>query len=145
MGFREAIRTCLGKYLTVSGRAGRAEFWWFFLFYNLATLAGFVVVMATVSEGGEGGVVWPLFVAILFLLPPMIAVTGRRLHDKGLTAWVVLIMIVPFGSLALLIICALPGEAENNAYGPAIWSPPAEPTYTKSNIPNVKDRDRDRG
>lgn len=141
MGFHEAVRTCLGKYFTLSGRATRSEFWWFFLFYNLVTLAGFVLVMVTVAPDGAGGTLWPMVVAFLFLLPPLIAVTVRRLHDKGLTGWVILISVVPFGSLALLIICALPGDDEDNRYGPALRAVHSQTAYTKSNIPSVKDRD----
>ena len=32
MGFKEAVRACLGRYVQFSGRAIRAEFWWFLLF-----------------------------------------------------------------------------------------------------------------
>ena len=32
MNLEEAIRTCLGKYIEVRGRASRHEFWWFVLF-----------------------------------------------------------------------------------------------------------------
>lgn len=141
MGFKEAIRSCLNNYLTFSGRASRSEYWWFFLFYNLASLAGFTLVVLTVSEDGEGGVLLPFFLIILFLLPPMLAVTARRLHDKGLTAWLLLLFVLPFGGLALLILCALPGDAGENSHGPAIKSARTAPVYRKSNIPNVKNRD----
>lgn len=141
MGFTDAVKTCLSKFITVSGRASRSEYWWFFLFYNLASMLGFILVMLTVDEAGEGGMVWPFVVVMLGLLPPMIAVTGRRLHDKGITAWALLISIVPFGSLALMILCVLPGDQGENAYGPAPFSTEDTVVYAKSNIPNVRDED----
>mgnify|MGYP006300608017 FL=1 len=38
MGFQDAVRTCLGNYATFSGRAPRAEFWWFAVFVLLGNL-----------------------------------------------------------------------------------------------------------
>ncbi|WP_299192979.1 DUF805 domain-containing protein [uncultured Litoreibacter sp.] len=141
MSFGTAVKICLSKFVTVSGRASRSEFWWFFLFYNLVSLAGFIIVIVTLDENGEGGTVWPFFVAMLILLPPMLAVTARRLHDKGITAWAVLISFVPFGSFALLILCALAGDEEENIYGPPPIRDGDTVVYTKSNIPNVRDND----
>jgi len=39
MQFQDAIKTCFNKYLQFEGRAGRSEYWWFFLFTILAVLA----------------------------------------------------------------------------------------------------------
>jgi uncharacterized membrane protein YhaH (DUF805 family) len=35
MDFQQSIKTCFQKYATFTGRAGRAEFWWFALFQLL--------------------------------------------------------------------------------------------------------------
>ncbi|MEM9583271.1 MAG: DUF805 domain-containing protein [Pseudomonadota bacterium] len=142
MGFREAVSTCFSKYLTFSGRASRSEFWFFFLFYNLATLAGFTVTLLTVTSDPDSGIVWPFFTILLFLLLPMLSVTARRLHDKGLTAWLLVLFVLPFGGIAILILCALPGDTGENAHGPGGNTEAApEPRYRKSSIPTVKDRD----
>ncbi len=141
MGFSDAVKTCLTKYITVSGRASRSEYWWFFLFYNLAVLAAFIILMITVDENGEEGTFWPFFMVVFGLFFPMLAVTARRLHDKGLTAWVILISFVPFGALALLILCMLPGDEGANGYGPPPISNDETANYAKSNIPNVRDDD----
>jgi uncharacterized membrane protein YhaH (DUF805 family) len=79
MGFIEAVKTCLQKYATFSGRASRAEFWWFVLFTVIASIAGSMfgeVVNGLVS---------------LALLLPSIAVGARRLHDIGKTGWLQLL------------------------------------------------------
>ena len=39
MNFGQAISACLSKYATFSGRASRPEFWWFFLFQILISIA----------------------------------------------------------------------------------------------------------
>lgn len=38
MGFKEAVRTCLNKYATFSGRASRSEYWYFSLFVTLVAV-----------------------------------------------------------------------------------------------------------
>ena len=38
MGFGEAVRSCFDKFLTFSGRARRAEYWWFVLFNILGSI-----------------------------------------------------------------------------------------------------------
>ena len=45
MTFAESIQTCLRKYIDVSGRARRSEYWWFSLFQIIA-----LVVAALVHE-----------------------------------------------------------------------------------------------
>ena len=88
MGFVEAVRTCLRKYVDFTGRAARAEYWWFVLF---CILVGFVA-------GLLDAVVAPGFVAAyqsgplgmlssLALLLPSLAVCVRRLHDLDRTGW----------------------------------------------------------
>jgi uncharacterized membrane protein YhaH (DUF805 family) len=90
----------LKKYATFSGRASRAEFWWFFLFILIAYVA-FWIVMMTVVGGfaasqsqpslgviglfGAGSVFMLLFWIALLL--PTIAVQVRRLHDTNRSGW----------------------------------------------------------
>ena len=89
MDFATAIRTCLSKYATFTGRASRPEFWWFALFTMLVS-----AVTNTIDSAigvGINAVWWSkdahfdLFnsVAQLVLLLPSIAVTTRRFRDAG--------------------------------------------------------------
>ena len=43
MSFTDAIRTCLRKYVTFSGRASRPEYWWFILFLFLGGMVASVL------------------------------------------------------------------------------------------------------
>ncbi|MGZ4429554.1 MAG: DUF805 domain-containing protein, partial [Nocardioidaceae bacterium] len=43
MTFTQAVRSVLSKYATFSGRATRSEYWWFYLFSVLVSLATSVV------------------------------------------------------------------------------------------------------
>lgn len=112
MGFSEAVKSVLGQYAGFSGRARRSEYWWFFLVFILAALAG-ALVDAIVGTT-------PLFyvLAALGLIVPMLGVTFRRLHDTGKSGWWVLLGLVPFGGIVLLVFyCA--DSAADNQYGPS--------------------------
>ena len=48
MDISTSIKVCFKKYAEFLGRASRSEFWYFFLFYILASfLGGFVIGLAT--------------------------------------------------------------------------------------------------
>ena len=96
MEFGQAISTCLSKYASFSGRASRPEFWWFFLFQVLASLAASLI--------GD----WLNGVVVLLLLLPGLAVGTRRLHDIGKTGWWQLIMLTGIGYLLLMYWWAQP-------------------------------------
>jgi len=128
MTFLDAVRAVLlEKPLTLSGRAGRAEFWWFLLFQNLVVLGlllpGFLIIAQGGSDtAGPIGVALVVLssVAALVFAIPSIAVAIRRLHDigqSGQSGVLLLLGLVPFGSLALLILLAQP-TGPDNRYGP---------------------------
>ena len=103
MEFGQAISTCLSKYARFSGRASRPEFWWFFLFQVLASLAASLI--------GD----WLNGVVVLLLLLPGLAVGTRRLHDIGRTGWWQLIMLTGIGYFLLMYWWAQP--TSDNAIG----------------------------
>jgi len=106
MDFFDAIKTCLRKYATFSGRAGRPEYWWFMLFSILVSLAA-----GMISETLNGLVSLALFI-------PSIAVGARRLHDVGKSGWFQLLWVVPIFGWALLIWWAVTPSTGPNDYGP---------------------------
>lgn len=86
MTFVTSIKTCLRKYADFRGRAARSELWWFFFFqFLLGILAVYVDLMVL---GRPAGALMPvgLTVKALFFVPSW-AVSGRRLHDLGVSAW----------------------------------------------------------
>ncbi len=109
----------LKKYLDFRGRAGRKEFWLFFLFSLLAQFpAG--LLDALLFRGA------PILAAITFLalVPPSIAVATRRLHDQNLSGWWLLIGLFPgLGVAALLLFYVFPGTLEANRFGPPLILP----------------------
>jgi len=100
-----AKRPILERYADFSGRAPRAEYWW----YVLALIVAYILV--AIIEGILGihrmiaGMYGPIS-ALLWLatLIPSIAVGVRRLHDVDRTGWWILLPLVPD---ALMIIMAL--------------------------------------
>ena len=108
----DAVRSVYGHYADFSGRAGRAEYWWFILFMILAVFA-FGLVIASVR--------WFLLPYLLFLLATVIpswALQVRRLHDTDHSGWWVFISLIPFlGGIWLLILMATAGDDAPNRYG----------------------------
>ena len=132
MSFAAAVRTCFQKYATFEGRAKRSECWWWMLFQTLVTVVvdliglGFLLAASAGSPGGQasgpllvvGMVFYVLAVLIgLALLVPTYAVGCRRLHDRGMSGWLQLLLLVPCGNIALLVLWVLGGTPGRNNYG----------------------------
>jgi len=118
MGFQEAVRTCFQKYTTISGRASRSEFWWWFLFILIGNVVlGFIDTIIFGSGEGSVGVLGIIFALATIL--PNICVGGRRLHDRDMSAWWMLLALIPLvGGLILLVIFMFPGTQGENRFGP---------------------------
>ncbi len=120
MSFQDAIRTCLSKYATFSGRARRSEFWWFVLFTVLVSAALNVVdraIFGIAPDGRPVSILNALF--SLAVLLPTIAVGVRRLHDLDRTGWWYLLILIPvLGALILLFFFIQKGTEGPNRFGP---------------------------
>jgi uncharacterized membrane protein YhaH (DUF805 family) len=110
---------CYRKYATFSGRARRAEYWWYTLFNAVIYLAliAFGFLLGN-SDGSNAvlGILVAVFILVVFL--PTLAVTSRRLHDAGLSGWWQLLGIIPLGGFAVLIMTLLDSNDGPNKYGP---------------------------
>ncbi|MEP3347417.1 MAG: DUF805 domain-containing protein [Litoreibacter sp.] len=142
MGPIQALKSCMSKSFRWKGRASRSEFWWFALIYYGGLAGCLTFFAATITEGEEGGV-GPFVLYLLIMFFPFISVLARRLHDKGLTAWLLLLGLVPFGQIALIILAMLRGDDGPNGYGPDPLkdSKPEPLSYGSSRVPLVRDDD----
>src|SRR4051812_19240110 len=87
----------LQKYADFTGRAPRAEYWWFFLGVIIAYLAAAIVDSILGLNHLVLGVYGPVTILLwLATLVPSIAVGVRRLHDTDRSGWWILLPVVPY-------------------------------------------------
>jgi len=132
----------LRRYADFSGRSRRKEFWMFTLLNIIITIAVAFLLLALglptaamgdasqmtamVSGGAITAVMLLVFLWALAIFIPSIAVAVRRLHDRNLSGWwylgVVIASLLPvigfIVSIAFLVVMALPGTAGPNRFGP---------------------------
>ncbi|HSF84506.1 MAG TPA: DUF805 domain-containing protein [Acidimicrobiia bacterium] len=105
------------KYADFTGRARRAEFWWF----NLVNFGVLIVLGILGQIGGIGG----LFALVgglyaLAVIVPGIAIAVRRLHDTNKSGWMLLIGLIPLvGAIILLVFYFTDSDRGANNYGPS--------------------------
>lgn len=116
MGFFAAVGACYANIFNFSGRARRAEYWWFFLFQTLVVCIGQAALVAYLIRDPQFIAIftdpaqsealfeawlkqrpevwtwaaWAFAGQILFLWLPHLSVTFRRLHDTGRSGWFIL-------------------------------------------------------
>jgi uncharacterized membrane protein YhaH (DUF805 family) len=109
------------KYASFSGRARRAEYWWFSLFVGLAVIAltavDYMLIGGDRLEDYGIGPLGGLFSLALIL--PGLGVTVRRLHDRDKSGWWLLFGLIPLiGGLVLFIQYVQRGTDGDNRFGP---------------------------
>ena len=97
------------KYAIFSGRAPRAEYWWFYL----ATVI--VQIPLTIMDKALGN--WSPLSALFSLatLIPWLAVTVRRLHDTERSGWWLLVLAGAFTCIGLIIAAGRYGPSSSSA------------------------------
>ena len=108
--------TVLKNYAGFSGRAGRREYWMFFLIYVLIYIA--LAVLAGILPSALATIFSTLIVVFgLGLIIPSIAVGVRRLHDTDHSGWWMLISLIPLAGLYLLYLLMIEGTPGANRFG----------------------------
>ena len=71
MDFQQAVRTVLSNYVKFTGRARRAEYWWWILFVILASLVLGILDRALFGDGmghmRNNGPLGAIFMLLVFL------------------------------------------------------------------------------
>jgi len=103
MGPAQAIETCLAKSFQFSGRASRAEFWWFAPLWLMVSLALTLGISASVNPDYLHYLPFHENLAAFLMLCvagiPLWSVTVRRLHDTGRTGRSLALVPIPFLAL----------------------------------------------
>ena len=119
VGFGEAVSRGFRKYFTFSGRATRAEAWWWVLFIVLAGIVLAVVDTLTGTRGMFGDSGLPGFLFQLATLVPSFALGARRLHAINRTGWWLLLwFVLVIGWIVLIVWAIKRGDECPNKYGP---------------------------
>lgn len=116
MGPIEAFTTAWRKSFTYSGKATRAEYWWFYL-VNLVIYSAILLVFSGTVDTSTVFMVTPI--AIIYGITqvfPSISITVRRLRDVGKEWTWIFINLVPFigGIWFIYLLCQPSGRYETN-------------------------------
>ena len=98
------------KYATFGGRASRSEYWYFYLFNIIISVALALLepLLGIYSESGDS-ILGNIYYFIVLI--PSIAVGVRRMHDVNKSGW---FLIIPIYNILLLI---RKGDNSVNKYG----------------------------
>lgn len=112
MNMKEAvISVVFKKYATFNGRASRSEYWWFTLASILASYCAMVldnILGIFYDIQSADGYINGIFGLVLLI--PSIAVSVRRLHDRGRSGWWLLIAITIIGLIPLFYWAVMPAK-----------------------------------
>jgi uncharacterized membrane protein YhaH (DUF805 family) len=107
-------------FFSFAGRINRATYWT--RAFPVFLVFGFFVVAASFLEIRANGTQGVVSIALsLGGLWPILAVTIKRLHDRGRSAWFLVVFLIPvLGPIWLLVeIWTLPGDRGSNRFGDA--------------------------
>ena len=117
----QAILSGFRNYANFDGRASRSEYWWFYGFFVALLIAIFV---ASVAWRPALFTLWAVY--LVAMLPPLLAVTVRRLHDLDRPGNWAMLALIPFAGVRLTRLLVQPGTPGPNRYGPDPLRPDPE-------------------
>lgn len=111
------------NYADFNGRSRRKEYWMFALFNMLVCGVAEIAALTTFTSTKSSPLGLLIFAVLgiygLAVLVPGLAVSARRLHDIGMSGWLLLVALVPvIGGLVLLVLFLIDSNPGTNQYGP---------------------------
>ena len=118
--------TAFRKYAVFSGRSRRREYW-FWVLFNIIVVAALASLDVMLSSALLGSPLTLLSAVYgLASLIPGLAVSVRRLHDTGHSAWALFLGLIPLvGAIILLVWDLTDSQPGDNRYGPNPKQPAA--------------------
>ena len=112
ISFKNAVILGYKNTFNYQGRATRAEYWWWVLFYIVSLfvslfLEGFFGI-EDISEEDVGGFLY--YLVLLINIFPMFSLWIRRLHDVNRSGWWTLILFTYIGALVLFYWAVKPSQ-----------------------------------
>ena len=112
ISFKNAVISGYKNTLDYSGRATRAEYWWWVLFYIVSLfvslfLEGFFGI-EDISEEDVGGFLY--YLVLLINIFPMFSLWIRRLHDVNRSGWWTIIIVTYVGGFLLFYWAVKPSQ-----------------------------------
>ncbi|MBR3544554.1 MAG: DUF805 domain-containing protein [Oscillospiraceae bacterium] len=116
MTFGDAVVSAFTKYAVFSGRARRAEFWYFWLFNAITVTSMFFIALLFDAGDAFAGL---LVLYWLATIVPRYALIWRRLQDTGRSGFYFFLVFVPVvGWILVLIRLLMEGQRGPNVFGP---------------------------
>jgi uncharacterized membrane protein YhaH (DUF805 family) len=115
VNFVQAVASGFRNFNDISGRASRAEFWYWVLFDILLCLVTFGIDAIWMPDASIGPT---NLLATLITLLPGISLSIRRLHDIDRTGWWFLLTFTIIGDVLLIVWACIKGTSGANRYGP---------------------------
>lgn len=132
MNLKTAMRTVLwDKKFDFKTRASRSEYWWF---VAGCSIIGFVAgILDGIFFGLENPIGVIATLVMLLIIIQSIAVTSRRLQDRGRSGWNQLWQLTIIGAIPVYYWLLMPAKEKKNKWGvnPRI----DELKYEQSNLP----------
>ena len=129
MGFVEASKSYLVRWLNFKERTSRSEYWWGYLFsvifsFSIGFIISFAAAVIGVEEGSTttGQLQLPVLGLLqlpltLFLVIAGLSLSVRRLHDIDRTGWWFLIIFTIIGIFVLIYWACKKGDEGENGFG----------------------------
>lgn len=129
LSLRQSLILTFARGLSITGRSTRAEYWWFMLVTAILIFAGtfLLLFLAYGLNQPSFGALSTIFLCLLILL----LVVGscwitalfyclfvRRLHDRDLPEWLLVLTLVPgVNFIVMIVIGVLPSSKQPNRHG----------------------------
>lgn len=120
VSFGDAIKRAYSHYFDFSGRASLSEYWWFALYSFILSIVIMIplTVIASITYMDPNVMQIIVYIILLPLTLPGLALTVRRLHDTGRGGgWIFIALIPIVGAIILLVFELQPSENGENRFG----------------------------
>jgi uncharacterized membrane protein YhaH (DUF805 family) len=108
------VERVFNKYAEFTGRARRAEYWYFYLFNLICT----IIINIIAKIIGDHHTILNTILWLITIVPSL-AVAVRRLHDTNKSGWWMLIILIPIiGWIWIIVLLATDSTPGANKYGP---------------------------